>query len=92
MKTFTIIAYDISNNRKRQKVAKFLEQYGSRANKSVFECFITPKQTTEIKLKIEKLINKQTDTILFYTLCKNCIKNITTLGNDFMEYDTIKTI
>ncbi|PXF59163.1 MAG: CRISPR-associated endonuclease Cas2 [Deltaproteobacteria bacterium] len=35
-----IIANDISSNRRRQKIADILTDYGQRVNKSVFECAI----------------------------------------------------
>lgn len=35
-----IIAYDIISNKKRNKFAKFLQGYGFRIQKSVFEAFI----------------------------------------------------
>ncbi|WP_304297298.1 CRISPR-associated endonuclease Cas2 [Porphyromonas gulae] len=33
-----LVAYDISSNRRRRKVARILEQCGVRINKSVFIC------------------------------------------------------
>ncbi len=77
---FTVIAYDISSNRKRGKAAKLLVQYGQRANKSVFECFIDDKQLSEIKEKLKTLISPAGDSVLFYRLCKDCLERIDYLG------------
>ena len=41
MKQFVVVAYDVADNRRRQKIAKTLEQYGLRCNESVFECLLT---------------------------------------------------
>ena len=35
-----LVTYDIPDNKRRQKLADFLERYGRRVQKSVFECFI----------------------------------------------------
>ena len=36
-----LIVYDIPDNKRRTKLSKFLEGYGRRVQKSVFECFIS---------------------------------------------------
>jgi len=36
-----LVTYDISDNKRRTKLATFLEGYGRRVQKSVFECFLT---------------------------------------------------
>lgn len=33
-----LVSYDISSNRRRRKVAKLMENYGTRVQYSVFEC------------------------------------------------------
>lgn len=40
-KVFTVIVYDICDNKRRYKIAKLLRQYGSPVNLSVFECMLT---------------------------------------------------
>jgi CRISPR-associated protein Cas2 len=67
-----IIAYDISNDRKRDKVSKLLGRYGTRANYSVFECALTDSQLEDLREEILLLIDEQTDRVLFYPICKNC--------------------
>jgi CRISPR-associated protein Cas2 len=43
-KIFCIVAYDVEDNRQRDKIAKLLEKYGIRINLSVFECMFTDTQ------------------------------------------------
>jgi CRISPR-associated protein Cas2 len=38
-----LVTYDISDNKRRTKLATFLEGYGRRVQKSVFECWLTDK-------------------------------------------------
>ncbi len=67
-----VIAYDIHSNKKRLKVSEMLEKYGNRANKSVFECLLTPTEERKLKEYVFKMINSKTDSVLFYKLCKYC--------------------
>jgi CRISPR-associated protein Cas2 len=79
-KKFTIIAYDITRDNKRVKVAALLEQYGTRRNKSVFECMVTESQLKRITTGITKLINPKTDTVLIYRVCLSCYLQSETIG------------
>jgi len=71
-KLFVVVAYDISNTNNRSKVAKLLEKYGTRINLSVFECMITKAKLSQLRKKIDVLINPKTDSIVYYTLCVDC--------------------
>lgn len=79
-KKFTIICYDITLDKKRNKVAAILEQYGTRRNKSVFECMVTESQLKKIRAELNKWIEPQTDTVLIYRVCLNCYIQSETLG------------
>ena len=69
---FCVVAYDITNDKKRTKVAKILESCGMRINFSVFECMVTLSQLQKIKNRIAKYINDKTDTVVYYQICVNC--------------------
>ena len=43
-KTLCVVAYDISDDKRRLKVVKILEKSGIRINYSVFECMLTRTQ------------------------------------------------
>ncbi len=79
MKNLYLIAYDISNNKKRNKVAELLEQYGERINLSVFECMLTHKQVDELSEKLKQMIAK-TDSIKIYFICKSCYAKSRSIG------------
>ena len=49
-KVFVLVIYDIIDNKRRQKLSKLLEGYGTRIQRSAFETMIT-------KSKYNKLIN-----------------------------------
>lgn len=71
-KQFWVIAYDIVDNKRRSKVAEFLEQYGIRRNFSVFEILVTPVVLTKLKKQLQKITDSDTDTLLYYYICKSC--------------------
>ncbi len=73
MKQFVVIAYDIADDKRRQKIAKILSNCGVRCNFSVFECVMTESQIKKTQMKIEKIIDQRTDCVLYYYLCKSCV-------------------
>ncbi|MBL7816104.1 MAG: CRISPR-associated endonuclease Cas2 [Saprospiraceae bacterium] len=79
-KKFTVICYDVSEDKKRNKVAALLERYGTRRNKSVFECMITEVQLKKIRADLPPLIDPTTDTILIYRICLDCYVKSETIG------------
>jgi len=72
---FCVIAYDISDNRQRNRVVKMLQKYGVRVNLSVFECIFTESQFEKVKKAIETKISRD-DSIVYYTICVNCYTKI----------------
>jgi len=80
MKQFVVIAYDIADDRRRQKIAKLLVQFGVRCNESVFECVLTQPKIQKMLQQLNKLANEQEDSILIYYLCKPCVMKRETIG------------
>lgn len=77
---FFIISYDIVEDRKRTLVSKILLNYGSRVQRSVFECVITEKQFMELREKVEARINFEQDSIRYYRVCKKCLEAVEVVG------------
>lgn len=75
-KIFCVIAYDIADDRRRYRVVKVVEKYGVRINYSVYECMFTQGQLERIQRKIDKLIIKREDTVVYYPICVNCYTKI----------------
>lgn len=67
-----MISYDISSNKKRARVAKYLKDFGKRVQLSVFEFNIDQSQYQEIKRQLKKLINLKKDGVRFYRFCHGC--------------------
>lgn len=73
---FYIISYDIVVDKKRTQVSKVLLNYGKRVQKSVFECVITEKQFAEMRAKVEKLMDFDTDSVRYYRICRRCLETV----------------
>ncbi len=75
-----MISYDVVDNKKRLKLMKFLKDYGSRVQKSVFECDLTPTVYERVKAGVEKIIHKRKDRVRYYRICKNCAGRVEISG------------
>lgn len=76
MMIFILIAYDIADDRRLKQVAKLMEAYGERVQKSVFECVIDEQQLQNLTHKLKHLMKRKEDKVQFYNLCSACIHRI----------------
>jgi len=74
MRSLFVISYDISDDKRRDRMRKFLEDYGHRVQKSVFECFLTKEILVEVKRGIERIISEKEDRVRIYQICRACRK------------------
>jgi len=78
---FILVSYDITNDRRRGKLSKLLEDFGGkRVQRSVFECYLTAKNYEKLLTRLNKLMDPETDSVRFYTLCESCQGKIKYLG------------
>ena len=82
MSYYTIISYDIVDDRRRQKLANSLLDYGTRVQYSVFELNINKKLLEELMEKINSIIDLEEDSVRFYFLCGSCNDRIVNIGLD----------
>ena len=71
-----LITYDVNTEtdagkRRLRKVAKVCTNYGQRVQHSVFECVMDAAKAREVKDVLEKLIDKNKDSLRFYYLGNN---------------------
>ena len=79
---FFIVAYDISSNKRRNKVHKVLSGFGQWTQFSLFELFLTDKEYILLQNKLEKILNTEKDSVRFYPLCAACLKQVETVGSE----------
>ncbi|PID44645.1 MAG: CRISPR-associated endonuclease Cas2 [Proteobacteria bacterium] len=76
-----LTCFDIQDNRSRRYIARELERYGLRVQKSVFEITVTNDKAL---LRLKKRLQQWTedgDDIRFYHLCLACRKVSHTVDN-----------
>jgi CRISPR-associated protein Cas2 len=77
---FYLVCYDIVSDRRRNKVAKLLESYGLRVQKSVFECVLDQQQYETLSKYLVRLVNKKEDQIRFYPMSVHNRCKVAVLG------------
>lgn len=77
---FYLICYDIVLDRRRNKVARLLEGYGMRVQKSVFECVLTPDQRNLLERQLNRYIKPDEDQVRFYPLSPRYRQKVLVLG------------
>jgi CRISPR-associated protein Cas2 len=77
---FLIVSYDIPSNRRRYKVMKTMEGFGTRVQYSVFECNLKPRQVDDLRKRLRRLIDAE-DSIRLYFMSADDVKRIERLGD-----------
>jgi len=83
-----VLAYDITNTSKRNKIIRVLRAYGKRVQKSVFECDIVEKEKLDIFSKIVKIMKEpkdNNDSVRIYKVCDKCLKQTNIIGKGTIE-------
>jgi CRISPR-associated protein Cas2 len=91
-KRYIVVAYDIADDERRNRVSGILAMYGWRVNKSVFECFLKDSDIEELKKNIASQIKKNEDIVLYYYLCRDCMRKIERVGKHPSGPQTVELI
>jgi CRISPR-associated protein Cas2 len=80
-----LITYDVNTEseggkKRLRKVAKECQNYGQRVQNSVFECIIDPARLKQLQANLEKLIDKDKDSLRFYYLGDEWRKRVEHMG------------
>ncbi|MDU7053798.1 MAG: CRISPR-associated endonuclease Cas2 [Dialister sp.] len=91
-----LITYDVNTEskegqRRLRKVAKACVNHGQRVQNSVFECLLQEDQCVLFKHELEKLIDKNADSIRFYRLGNHYKTKVEHLGKqpEFLQDDIL---
>jgi len=76
-----IVVYDIPNDKRRLKLANFLEGYGRRVQYSVFECFLSLEEMRQLHQKVQKKVKSAEDNVRFYWIAQSAISQVLTIGS-----------
>lgn len=80
---FVVIVYDIVNDQRRNRVAREMEDWGQRVQRSVFECELDETRVESLIEELKKLTDEE-DVVRLYRLCEGCLgKSINVRGGKF---------
>jgi CRISPR-associated protein Cas2 len=89
-----LLTYDITDDKIRHSVHKYLKNYGSNTQKSVFEITVSDIEYRKlVDFLLSILPHDFSDTVRIYELCKSCFRNVTKVGEGLIlkhkEYEII---
>lgn len=76
----TIVAYDVTDDKRLRKVAQICEDYGVRVQYSIFECHLEEDTFTEFWLKPLLEIDETEDKLVAYKIDGRCARETLTAG------------
>ncbi|NEP20314.1 MAG: CRISPR-associated endonuclease Cas2 [Leptolyngbya sp. SIO4C1] len=77
-----LVVYDIPNDKRRTKLATFLEGYGRRVQYSVFECFLSLAEMRQLHQRVKRRVNDAEDNVRFYWISEDAVSRVLTIGSD----------
>lgn len=78
---FVVVCYDIPDDGRRLKVARYLEGWGMRVQRSVFECAVRDHQALERLVRgLGRRLDGEEDRVRVYHLCERCRRQVRVLG------------
>ncbi|MGH2533311.1 MAG: CRISPR-associated endonuclease Cas2 [Thermomicrobiales bacterium] len=67
-----VVAYDVTDDRRRARLHTFLLSYGVAVQESVFECEADAPQERALKRGVARIARARADKVHFYRLCAEC--------------------
>jgi CRISPR-associated protein Cas2 len=64
-----VVAYDIPNDRRRNRVLALLRGYGVSVQLSLVECDLPRERFQELRRRLEELVHPRLDQVSVYALC-----------------------
>lgn len=78
-RSLIVVAYDIPDDRRRQRVANTLLGFGARIQGSVYELWLSPREIENMWHKVGRLV-ADGDLLRCYTLCTGCQERTRSYG------------
>jgi CRISPR-associated protein Cas2 len=74
------VCYDVSDDRRRQRLSEALLDFGSRVQESVFACHLETGLAEEMEARITRIVNEIEDKVHILGLCEACGGRVKTFG------------
>jgi CRISPR-associated protein Cas2 len=75
-----VLAYDISDDKRRDRLRRTLLRFGTPVQYSVFECDLSARQVQRMRKAILEVIQLPEDNVRYYQLCRGCVFNVEVFG------------
>ena len=83
---FVVVAYDIPDDRRRQRLHDALLDFGTPVQYSVFECLVDSQEYGRLRRRVRSIIRPRLDHVRFYQLCATCQGKVeTTAGPEVSQ-------
>ena len=79
-----LVVYDIADPRRLRRIAKKVEKFGVRVQKSVFECMLDVGRRRELEETSRKIMDETEDSMRIYPLLAKSREKQCILGNGVM--------
>mgnify|MGYP006278479527 CR=1 FL=1 len=76
-----LVVYDIPDDKRRTKLATFLEGYGRRVQYSVFECFLSLKEMRQLHEALHKRVDPKEDNVRLYWITPDSFTKTLAIGS-----------
>ncbi len=80
MAVTVVIAYDVSEDRRRSRLAAVLQAHGDRIQRSVFLATIDHETLQEIRDRARGIVDLDVDSVYFFRQCGTCWDAVGILG------------
>lgn len=75
-----VVAYDVTEDKRRGRVRKLLREYGEPVQRSVFEARLTRRERERLLARAERLVDLTTDSLVLYPIAPRSEAGIVALG------------
>lgn len=80
-RSLVVVAYDITDDKRRVRIAQLLLSFGARVEASVYELWLTKRDLENMWHRITREA-QQGDLIRCYVLCDGCVRRVRSRGLD----------
>ena len=88
MSDFITVCFDIRDPKRLRRVSDALENFGTRVQRSLFECHLDHNQLRKLCDRIDALIDVKEDHVRYYSLCPKDVPEIIIDGIGFRTQDS----
>nr|WP_321500796.1 CRISPR-associated endonuclease Cas2 [uncultured Dethiosulfovibrio sp.] len=83
-----VLSYDITNDKRRRKLVKLMEQVALRVQYSVFETTLSGKEVHLLVQRSLEFVNpSEGDSLRIYRICRNCAKHFHQIGGREIDWE-----